>query len=42
MPNKYSLDVYLDIYFLFQKTGINLDMFYELFDYASYIGTLKM
>jgi hypothetical protein len=39
MPNKYSLDVYLNIYFLFQKTGISLDMFYELFDYASYIGS---
>ena len=39
MPNKYSLDVYLNIYFLFQKTGISMDMLYELFDYASHIGS---
>ena len=41
-PNRkstYTLDTYLHIYFLFQKSGVSYDIFYEIFNYAASLET---
>jgi hypothetical protein len=35
----YNLNSYLHIYFLFQKSGLSYDMFYEIFNYANSLDT---
>ncbi len=36
--SKYDIEIYLNVYFLFQKLGVSYDNFYELFEYAAKIG----
>lgn len=41
-PNRkstYTLDNYLHTYFLFQKSGVSYEIFYEIFNYAASLGT---
>jgi len=37
--SKYSIHNYLYMYFLFQKSNLSYDIFYEIFDYAVSIGS---
>src|ERR1700722_5291826 len=35
---KYTIPTYLYMYFLFQKSGLSFDCFYEIFNYASSVN----